>query len=112
MVKKAAQATPNHLLRLVRKERNWTQKEVSHRIRAPHSFNISRWEQGTAFPSAHYIQQPLSFDSNSWHISAWINANNWPEKGVETIFDEKFCQILCPVIIAHLFWNNEYMKRV
>ena len=57
MVKKAAQATPNHLLRLARKERNWTQKEVADRIGAPHSFNLSRWEHGTVFPSAHSIQQ-------------------------------------------------------
>jgi transcriptional regulator with XRE-family HTH domain len=61
MVKKAAQATPNHLLCLARKERNWTQKEVADRIGAIHSFNISRWEQGTAFPSAHYIQQLYLF---------------------------------------------------
>ena len=57
MVKKAAEATPNHLLRAARTEHNWTQKEVADRIGAPQSFNISRWEQGTAFPSAHYIQQ-------------------------------------------------------
>ena len=57
MVKKAAEATPNQLLRAARMECNWTQKEVADRIGAPHSFNISRWEQGTAFPSAHYIQQ-------------------------------------------------------
>ena len=57
MVKKAAEARPNHLLRAARKERSWTQKEVADRIGAPQSFNISRWEQGVAFPSAHYIQQ-------------------------------------------------------
>jgi len=57
MVKKAAEATPNQLLRAARMERNWTQKEVADRIGAPHSFNVSRWEQGTAFPSAHYLQQ-------------------------------------------------------
>lgn len=57
MVKKATEATPNHLLRAARKERNWTQKDVADRIGAPQSFNISRWEQGTAFPSSHYVQQ-------------------------------------------------------
>ena len=57
MVKEAAQATPNHLLRAARKEHNWTRREVADRIGSPQSFNISRWEQGTAFPSAHYIQQ-------------------------------------------------------
>ena len=57
MVKKAAEATPNHLLRAARKARNWTQKEVADLIGSPQSFNVSRWEQGTAFPSAHYIQR-------------------------------------------------------
>src|SRR5947199_1786254 len=57
MVKKAAEATPNQLLRAARMECNWTQKEVADGIGAPHSFNVSRWEQGTAFPSAHYIRQ-------------------------------------------------------
>src|SRR5437588_8962712 len=57
MVKKAAQATSNHLLRVARQERGWTQQDVADRIGAPHSLNISRWESGTAFPRAHYIQQ-------------------------------------------------------
>src|SRR5450759_1012760 len=57
MVKKAAQATPNHLLRVARQERGWTQQDVADRIGAPHSLNISRWESGTAFPRGHYIQQ-------------------------------------------------------
>jgi class 3 adenylate cyclase/DNA-binding XRE family transcriptional regulator len=57
MVKKAAQATPNYLLRMARQERGWNQQDVADRIGAPHSLNISRWESGTAFPRAHYIQQ-------------------------------------------------------
>lgn len=57
MVKKAEQATPNLLLRTARKERGWTQKEVADRIGAPQAFNISRWENGTAFPSAHYVER-------------------------------------------------------
>lgn len=57
MVKKAAQAKPNHLLRAARKERGWTQKEVADRIGAPLSLNVTRWERGTAFPSAHYVEQ-------------------------------------------------------
>ncbi len=56
MVKKAAQATPNHLLRAARKERGWTQQQVADRIGAPLSLNVSRWENGTAFPSAYYIE--------------------------------------------------------
>src|SRR5450755_4224526 len=57
MVKKAAEARPNYLLLAARKERNWTRKEVADRIGAPQSFLISRWEQGIAFPSTHYIQK-------------------------------------------------------
>ena len=57
MVKKAIEAKPNRLLRAARLEHSWTQKEVADRIGSPQSFNVSRWEQGTAFPSAHYIQQ-------------------------------------------------------
>ena len=57
MVKKAAQARPNLLLKAARKERGWTQQQVADRIGAPHSLNISRWESGTAFPSAYYLEQ-------------------------------------------------------
>src|SRR5437762_10773103 len=57
MVKKAAQATPNRLLRAARKERGWTQQQVADRIGAPLSLNISRWENGTAFPSAYYVER-------------------------------------------------------
>src|SRR5215469_13214115 len=57
MVKKAAQATPNWLLRAARKDRGWTQQEVADRIGAPLALNISRWESGTAFPSAYYIER-------------------------------------------------------
>src|SRR5215472_1716917 len=57
MVKKAAQATPNRLLRAARKERGWTQQQVADRIGAPLSLNVSRWENGLAFPSAYYIER-------------------------------------------------------
>ena len=57
MVKKAAQATPNRLLRTARKERGWTQQQVTDRIGALHSLYVSRWENGTAFPSAYYIER-------------------------------------------------------
>src|SRR5436305_15076807 len=57
MVKKAAQATPNLLLRAARKERGWSQQQVADHIGAPLSLNISRWENGTAFPSAYYIER-------------------------------------------------------
>lgn len=57
MVKKAAYATPNRLLRVARKERGWTQQQVADRIGAPLALNISRWENGTAFPSAYYLEK-------------------------------------------------------
>ncbi len=57
MVKKAAHATPNRLLRAARKERGWTQQQVADRIGAPLSLNISRWENGIAFPSPYYLEK-------------------------------------------------------
>jgi transcriptional regulator with XRE-family HTH domain len=57
MVKKAGQATPNHLLREARQERGWTQKDVADRIGAPLDLNVTRWERGTARPSAFYVQK-------------------------------------------------------
>jgi predicted ATPase/transcriptional regulator with XRE-family HTH domain len=57
MVKKASDAKPNLLLRMARKESGWTQQQVADRIGASQSLNVSRWESGTAFPSAYYIQQ-------------------------------------------------------
>jgi len=57
MVKKAAQAIPNHLLRAARQERGWTQKDVADRIGAPLDLNVTRWERGTTTPSAYYVQK-------------------------------------------------------
>src|SRR5205807_9701080 len=57
MVKKAAHATHNRLLRAARKERGWTQQQVADRIGAPLPLNISRWENGMTFPSAYYIER-------------------------------------------------------
>lgn len=57
MVKKAAHATPNRLLRAARKERGWSQQQVADRIEAPFSLNISRWENGTAYPSPYYLER-------------------------------------------------------
>jgi predicted ATPase/DNA-binding XRE family transcriptional regulator len=57
MVKKASDARPNLLLRTARKECGWTQQQVADRIGASQSLNVSRWESGTAFPSAYYVQQ-------------------------------------------------------
>lgn len=60
MVKKAAQAIPNRLLRRARLERGWTQKDVADRIGSPLNVNINRWERGTAFPSTYYVAQSLA----------------------------------------------------
>lgn len=57
MVKKAAQAIPNELLRRARLERGWTQRVVAERIGAPHDLMVTRWERGTAFPSAYYVER-------------------------------------------------------
>jgi len=57
MAKKAAQAIPNYLLRAARQERGWTQKDVADRIGAPLDLNVTRWERGTAKPSAYYVQK-------------------------------------------------------
>ena len=57
MGKKANQSSPNHQLLLARKERSWTQQEVADRIGAPLALNVTRWERGTTFPSAHYVRQ-------------------------------------------------------
>lgn len=65
MVKKSGDATPNSLLQEARKEHGWTQKQVADLIGAPRSFNISRWETGTAFPSAYYVQKLCQLFSKS-----------------------------------------------
>ncbi len=67
MVKKAAHATPNHLLRAARKERGWTQQQVADYIGAPLALNISRWENGTAFPSVYYLQRLCQLFGKSAH---------------------------------------------
>jgi tetratricopeptide (TPR) repeat protein/transcriptional regulator with XRE-family HTH domain len=67
MVKKAAYATPNHLLRTARKERGWTQRQVADQIGAPLSLNVSRWENGTAFPSLYYLERLCQLFGKSAH---------------------------------------------
>ena len=57
MVKKAAHATPNRQLRAARLERGWSQRQIADRIGAPLPLNVSRRENGTAFPSAYYIER-------------------------------------------------------
>jgi transcriptional regulator with XRE-family HTH domain/tetratricopeptide (TPR) repeat protein len=57
MVKKAAQAIPNQLLRRARLERGWTQKVVAERIGAPNDMMVARWETGKAFPSPYYVER-------------------------------------------------------
>lgn len=57
MVKKAAQARPNDLLRRARQERGWSQRVVADRIGAPLDTMITRWERGNALPSPYYIER-------------------------------------------------------
>jgi class 3 adenylate cyclase/tetratricopeptide (TPR) repeat protein len=55
-VKKAAQATPNRQLRQERELRCWSQLEVADQIGTT-SLNVSRWERGITFPTAHFRQE-------------------------------------------------------
>src|SRR5689334_9805017 len=57
MVRKAQQPLPNQQLRLARQQRGWTQQQVADHIGAPLALNVTRWERGTARPSAHYVQR-------------------------------------------------------
>jgi len=57
MAKNANKLSPNNLLRIARKERGWTQRTVAERIGASSPLNVTRWEQGTAFPSAYYVEK-------------------------------------------------------
>ncbi len=57
MVRKAAQARPNDLLRRARQERGWSQRVVADRIGAPQDTMITRWERGNAVPSPYYIER-------------------------------------------------------
>ena len=55
-MKKAAQATPNWRLRQERERRCWSQLEVADQIGTT-SLNVSRWERGITFPTAHFRQE-------------------------------------------------------
>ena len=119
MVKKAAQATPNLLLRDAREERGWTQKDVADRIGAPHSLNISRWESGTAFPRSHYIEQLcLLFDKTPRELGLLPPASAGPGEA----FREKTAQapeepstgapFLLPVLFTPLIGREQEVAAV
>jgi class 3 adenylate cyclase len=55
-VKKAAQAIPNRQLRQERELRCWSQLEIADQI-GTSSLNVSRWERGITFPTAHFRQE-------------------------------------------------------
>lgn len=57
MVKEVAQAIPNHRLLQARLKRGWTQRVVAEQIGAPNEMMVTRWESGTAFPSASYVER-------------------------------------------------------
>jgi predicted ATPase/class 3 adenylate cyclase len=42
---------------MARLERGWTQRDVADRVEAPHDLSVMRWERGTAWPSAYYVQK-------------------------------------------------------
>ena len=54
---KNMKAYPNYSLRRAREIQGWTQQQVADWIEAPHSFYISRWENGIAFPNGYYRQK-------------------------------------------------------
>ena len=119
MVKKAAQATPNLLLRDAREERGWTQKDVADRIGAPHPLNISRWESGTAFPRSHYIEQLcLLFDKTPRELGLLPPASAGPGEA----FREKTAQapeepstgapFLLPVLFTPLIGREQEVAAV
>jgi transcriptional regulator with XRE-family HTH domain len=56
-IKPAALAHPNLLLKRARQERGWSQQEVADLIKAPQSFMVTRWENGTAFPGPAYREK-------------------------------------------------------
>src|SRR5215467_14637089 len=85
MVKKAAQATPNHLLRRARLERGWTQRVVAERVGAPHEIMVTRWERGTAFPSAYYIERLCQlFDQPASALGLLNESSEAPEQADST----------------------------
>ena len=81
MVKKAREATPNLILITARKERGWTQRQVADHIGAPLAHMVTRWERGTAFPSAHYVEQLcLLFGKSSSELGLFQNGSEqWKE---------------------------------
>ncbi len=83
MVKKAAQARPNHLLRQARLERGWTHKEVADHIGAPLDLMITRWERGTTRPSAFYARKLCQlFDKSASELGLVAGA---PEAAQSTL---------------------------
>lgn len=56
-MERSASTQANALLRMARKERGWTQKEVADQIGAPSPLNVTRWERGTTLPSSYYRER-------------------------------------------------------
>ena len=57
MVRKAAKAIPNLLLRQERVQRGWSREYVAERIEASDSKTVGRWERGTTSPGPYYRQK-------------------------------------------------------
>jgi tetratricopeptide (TPR) repeat protein/DNA-binding XRE family transcriptional regulator len=98
MVKKATQATPNRLLRRARKERGWTQRYVADQIGAPLALNVTRWEGGTAVPSAYYARKLCElFEKTPRELGLLAEE----EEDVTTI----------PPLPATTYWNVPYQRN-
>ncbi len=97
MVKKATQATPNRFLRRARKERGWTQQYVADQIGALLALNVTRWEGGTAVPSAYYASRLCElFGKTPMELGLLAE-----EESVSTI----------PPLPATTYWNVPYQRN-
>ncbi|MBV9709725.1 MAG: helix-turn-helix domain-containing protein, partial [Ktedonobacteraceae bacterium] len=80
-VKKAAEATPNILLRRARQERGWSQKELADLLGVPQSFMISRWENGTTYPGPEYREKLRSiFGKRCEELGLYKSVSPYPSQ--------------------------------
>lgn len=56
-VKQAQKQVPNEQLREERQQRGWSRAYIAEQIGVADPKTIGRWERGSAFPSAHFLQK-------------------------------------------------------
>jgi transcriptional regulator with XRE-family HTH domain len=106
-VKKAAQASPNILLRRARQERSWSQQEVADLIGTPHAYMVTRWENGTAFPGPDYREKLCAIFGKSRRELGLLK--ELPSQ--EAIFPERQAVIADPTIPLHLTHAQRLLGR-